>query len=324
MLDKDIIKISSIWSHNIEESIIFHILKKISKKNIQITSPNNADIIFIGPYNYNTFLDKYLKKFKKINFVKKLFPNLKAINFRRKFKPLKVYFSEEGYLGSYDFEYDFHITPLFDILNENHLRFPIWKDFIDWTDEGFPRSKYSLNGKRFGSLYDLNILMKPQGSSFLKKENKVSFITSHLNFPRNVFYNKLKEIIDVDGYGKIFNPSIKNHNSSDFYKFDILKKYRFNLCPHNLLMPGYYDEKIPDAFISKSIPITWCDNNVKKDFNPNCFINLVNFASKEIKLFRDQFEDELLLKKYSEEPLLTYKPNLDKEIDFCYKILNSL
>ena len=281
MLEKNIIKISSIWSHNIQESIIFLILKKISKKKIVFSKPDNADILFIGPYNNGTLLGKTLEKLKKNNLINNFLPNIEHLNFKRKYSPLKIYFSEEGYLHNYNFEDSFHITTLIGVENKNHLRFPIWKDFIDWSSEGLGRDNSFLNGKRFGKLYSIDHLMKPQGHEFMKKNNKICFITSHLNYPRNIFYKKLKNIIPIDGFGKTFDKKIKDHNSSTFKKIDILKNYRFNLCPHNILLPGYYDEKIPDSFYAKTVPITWCDKNVQKDFNTNCFINLNDYMDKE-------------------------------------------
>jgi hypothetical protein len=324
MLENNAIKISSIWSHNIQESVIFLILKKISKKKIIFSKPHNADILFIGPYNNGTLLGKTINKLKKNNLVNNLLPNLEFLNLKRKYNPLKIYFSEEGYLDNYDFEDSFHITTLLGINNANHLRFPIWKDFIDWSDKGFKRENNFLNGKRFGKLYSINKLMRPQGNDFMKKENKICFITSHLNYPRNIFYKKLKNINQVDGFGKFFDKRIKNHNSSNLKKIDILKNYRFNLCPHNILLPGYYDEKIPDSFYAKTIPITWCDKNVKEDFNINCMINLNDYMNDDFKELIELINSNENLKKFGDEPLILKEPNLEKEFNFLNSILEKL
>ena len=93
MLKKNIIKVSSIWSHNIEQSIIFLILKKISKKKIVFSKPNEADILFVGPYNSGTLLDKTIKKIKQKKIINKLFPNLDLLNFNRNYKPIKIFFA---------------------------------------------------------------------------------------------------------------------------------------------------------------------------------------------------------------------------------------
>lgn len=323
MLDKNIIKVSSIWSQAIEESIVFHILKKISKKRIVISNPSNADILFVGPYNKNTVLEKSINHIKKIKYLNKLLPNIDVLNFKRQYKPIKIFFSHEGYFGSYNFDEDFHINCLFGLNQDNHLRTPIWKDFIDWRSDGIIRDHRHINGRRFGKLYDVNQLLKPQGYEFLKKENKACIISSHLNFPRDILYKKLKAIIDIDGFGKFFNPKIKNHNESNFIKIDILKKYRFNLCPHNFLIPGYYDEKITDAYYCKTLPITWCDDNVNEDFNTNCFINMNEYMNKDIGELKELLSDEAKLKKFGDEPLIKKKPNLENEFNFMKKILDN-
>jgi hypothetical protein len=324
MLENNILKISSIWSHNIQESIIFLILKKISKKKIVFSKPDSADILFVGPYNSGTLVEKILKKLKKNNLINNFLPNFEVLNFKRNYNPIKIYFSEEGYLHNYNFEENFHITTLMGIKNKNHLRFPIWKDFIDWSSEGFERNNNCLNGKRFGKLYSIDKLMKPQGLEFMEKNNKITFITSHLKYPRNIFHEKFKNIFPVEGYGKIFDSNIKDHNSSNFKKIDILKNNRFNLCPHNILLPGYYDEKIPDSFYANTIPITWCDKNVKDDFNPNCFINLNDYINKDFGELKELMNSKNKLEELGSEPLIMNKPNLEKEFNFLKSILEKL
>ena len=50
-----------------------------------------------------------------------------------------------------------------------------------------------------------------------------------------------------------------------------MKDFAFNLCPHQLLYPGFYDEKVP-TFFSNCLPITWADKNIDIDFNPRLLI----------------------------------------------------
>ena len=116
--------------------------------------------------------------------------------------------------------------------------------------------------------------MRPQGNTFLNKDRKMCLITSHLNEPRKSMYEIFSKKFTVDGYGPYFDGQISNHNLSNFTKKNILEKYAFNLCPENNLYPGYYSEKIPDAFMAKCLPISWADSNINYDFNENSFINL--------------------------------------------------
>ena len=121
-----------------------------------------------------------------------------------------------------------------------------------------------------------------------------------------------------------FDKKIKNHNVSNFYKKDILKKYFFSLCPHNDIYPGYYEEKIPESFLSGCIPISWADDNISNDFNPKAFINLNNGFFNDFDNFILKIKDDDYLKKFLNEPLINYKLDLSKERDFVSKIYKAI
>ena len=83
----------------------------------------------------------------------------------------------------------------------------------------------------------------------------------------------------------------------DFKIYDVLKNYSFNLCPHNSLYPGYHDEKIVNAFISKSLAVTWADKNINFDFNDKAFINLIDYSSSNYEEICLLIKDENFLRK---------------------------
>ena len=56
---------------------------------------------------------------------------------------------------------------------------------------------------------------------------------------------------------------------------------------HNSIYPGYYDERVIDAFYFDSLPITWSDKNIAVDFNPNALINLNDYLYNFEKLVDD-------------------------------------
>ena len=141
---------------------------------------------------------------------------------------------------------------------------------------------------------------------------------------REIIYKNMLKYFIIDGYGPYFNKEIKDHNKSNFFKKNLLNNYAFNLCPENNLYPGGYSEKIPDAFASKCLPISYSDQNVNLDFNKNAFINLLDYVEDNYKEICNLLKDENYLKKFTKEPLLLKKPNLDKERVFVEKILNSL
>ena len=58
-------------------------------------------------------------------------------------------------------------------------------------------------------------------------------------------------------------------------KKELLSQYQINLCPENFIGQGYITEKIPEAFLSGCIPVTYCDpNDLKLDFNHKAVVNL--------------------------------------------------
>ena len=103
-----------------------------------------------------------------------------------------------------------------------------------------------------------------------------------------------------------------------------MTNYAFNLCPENSLFPGYYTEKVPEAFLCKTLPISWMDNNVKFDFNEKSFVNLLNYSKDNYLEIIHLLKDNSFLKKFVNEPLLLKEPNLENEISFVKKIINCI
>jgi hypothetical protein len=320
------IKISSLFNFtDWNSSVIFKLFNTLSKKKIEYVTPDQADILVIGPYDINSVKKRttnyFLKRFKRLKLEEK-FPNLDIYSFKRNYKPLRIFFSFENF--RYDsIRADYYITSDLGISNENHLRFPSWKDYIDWSSENIFRDRNTLNSQRFGSYWNLDDLIKPLGDDFLKRKKEFCIFTSHLVEPRRSIYLKFSKNFKVDGYGPYFNKSIENHNSSDFKTQDILKNYAFNLCPQNSLYPGYYTEGLVNAFVSKVLPITWADKNINLDFNEKSFINLLDYTSSDYEEVCHLIQDQNFLKKFSNEPLLFKKPNLENEKIFIQKILSN-
>jgi len=318
------IKMSFLFNYDMRNTLIFELFKIFSKKKIEIVPVDQCDILIFGPYDTYSIKRKFLKFIKKkVKKIENFFPNIDFYLINRKIKPLKVFHTFENYYPTVDIQYDFAITSYLGVDNKNHLRFPMWKEHIDWSHLGIKKD-LSDGTKRFGSFYNIQDLMKPQGNTFLNKERKICLITSHLNEPRKSMYEIFSKKFIVDGYGPYFDKKIFNHNLSDFNKQNILGKYTFNLCPENNLYPGYYSEKIPDAFIGKCLPLSWADNNVNHDFNENSFINLLNYSKDNYDEICNLLGDDNFLKKYTNQPLILKEPSLNDEINFITKMISSL
>lgn len=318
------LKISYVWLPNFEDTVIFHLLSILSKKEIKIVPPLECDILFIGPGDAFSFKRKIYNiiKEKFILNIEKKFQNLDLYTFNRKFKPIRVSFATESVRNNF-VKSDYSISSELGVNNKNHLRFPYWKEHINWSHENVSRKNNSANVKRFGFFHDLDILMRPQGEEFLKKKDMCIF-SSHMAEPRLSIYESFSKEFKLDGYGPYFDKKLKNHNTSSFTKLEVMKKYSINLCPENIIYPGCYSEKVTDSFIGKCLPVTCMDTNVKEDFNDRAFINLANHFSDNFQSIKNLLKDPIFLKKFTSEPLITSKPNLDNEKLFIEKLITDI
>jgi hypothetical protein len=313
------IKIAILWVGNFRESLLFKLIENITNKKIEIVSIENSDILIFGPYDPHYIKRKFFNLVKnKFYFLNNVFPNLDLYLLNRKIKPLRIFYSHEAYPLP-DIYYDYSITTHLGISNETRLRFPLWKDLIDWSHLAIKRELNQFM-KRFDNFYNIKELMSPQGDFFMGKKREICLFSSHLNEPRKSMYFSLLKNFKVDGYGPYFDEKIKDHNSSSFSKKEVLKQYAFNLCPENVLCPGFYTEKVPEAFLGKSLPITWSDNNISLDFNEKSFINLLNYSKNNYLEINSLLKDDGFLKKFTTEPLLLKEPDLTEEIKFLKKI----
>jgi hypothetical protein len=201
---------------------------------------------------------------------------------------------------------DYSISFDLGISNPHHIRMPYWMEMVDWSEEGVIGNQ----NPRFGCLLNLERLCSPLGEDFLNRPQKVAIFASHLREPRGTLLEAVKRHIEVVEFGKSFNPQIKNHTESGLIKFDELQHFAFNLCPENGMHPGYYTEKIPEAFMAGCLPITWVDENVKADFNPLAFINLAPMSENYFSNLGNILHSKDILLSYAQQPLFLKRPSL--------------
>lgn len=284
-------------------SLVPLIIQSLGYK-IYWVSPIRSDLLIYGSfYDVNSPRMRWLPRAWRgqasalVDFVQK---ELK----KRRIQPLTLFHTGENLRhdhikADYAISHDIHASL------DRHFRLPYWMEVVDWSHEGIIGN---IN-PRYGELLQLKKLQAPLGNQFLHREQKAALITSHLREPRASCFEVLKKFMPVDGMGPYFDIQIKNHHSSDFQKKNILQNYAYNLCPENSTHSGYVTEKIPEAFASGCLPITYVDESVSIDFNPKAMINM--------KVFRDEQYDGLqkilshrFLEAYSQEPLIVQKPSL--------------
>ena len=318
------LKVSYIWGHNnFKELLIPKIITNYFNFNIIWTDPLDCDLLLIGPYKK---FGKILKKiYSKSNFLSAdVFNNLERRVFFRKNKPITLFYSRENERSSFE-KTDYSIGSDFNYeKNENYLRIPIWKDYCDWSDFGIANSPLkTLNALRFGEHYSIKAMLEPIGNKIVPEEKNLCCFFSNLNFIRNQYLEMIKKYFKIDGYGSAFDPNILGHNQSNFQKKDIMKNYLINFCPENELYPGWYTEKVPDAFLAGNIALTWADQNIRTDFNKKSFINLNDYRIDELDILFKELKSNDFISKFYKEPLLLDPINIDREILFCKKILSN-
>lgn len=212
---------------------------------------------------------------------------------------------------------DFSISFDLSVRSDKHFRFPYWMELVDWSHEGLSGNQ----NLRFGQLLNISKMIQPLGRSFLARPQNCAIFSSHLREPRATLFNAVSELIPLTGYGPYFDKSIVNHHQSGFNKIDSLQNFAFNLCPENGLYPGYYTEKIPEAFQAGCLPLAWADANVCVDFNPEAFINLEPMTWQNFEPLKEIINSPAKLGAYAEQPLLLKEPSIEPFRDFLREIV---
>jgi Glycosyltransferase family 10 (fucosyltransferase) C-term/Alpha-(1,3)-fucosyltransferase FucT N-terminal domain len=275
------------------------------------TQRDQAELVIYGPFQRpDSHQDRYVPK--------PLRPLLKRFRSRTSSGQQAVTLFQTGENLRHDHvAADFAISFDLAIAGNRHLRLPYWMEQLDWTHEGVVGTRNA----RFGQLLDIRRLMQPLGNAFLSRPRKAAFFSSHLREPRHTLYAALQALVKVDGFGSQFDATIAHHSASSIEKMNILRDYAFNLCPENSMYPGYYTEKIPEAFHAECLPIGWVDSNVKADFNPDAFINLAPMTQSGFCELASLLQNDVALQQYAAQPLLTQTPSLDALKTFLLEIV---
>ena len=291
---------------------LFPIIAQSLGYQLHWVKPTAADLLILGP-----FLNGSRKK---LSWCPKPFrPSVQSmINLvpARNHEPLRVFHSAEN-LRHDTVASDYSITFDLNIVSSNHFRLPYWMEMIDWSHEGVVGNA----NPRYGQLMKIERLMQPLGKRFLEKPKAAAFLSSHIREPRKTLFEALQQVMPVTGFGAYFNKDIENHHKSGFLKQELLQEFGFNLCPETGMYPGYYTEKIPEAFFADCLPITWTDENVKVDFNPNAFINLAPMAWSNYAQLKEIINSPTLLECYSSQALMIKPPSIEPFRAFVKKIL---
>jgi hypothetical protein len=299
------IRISSIGTpSDYRLSLIPIILQSLGYR-IDWVKPSQADLLILGP-----FANPLIKEMRWCP--KPLRPLFKPVNDALKSaltqvqnKPLTLFHTAENYRHDF-WAADYSISFDLAVSSSAHFRLPYWMEMIDWSHEGVTGNE----NPRYGSLLNIERLMQPLGRTYQEKNWRALFLSSHLREPRKTLLQVLKRHMSVECRGPFFDLGIQNHHQSGFLKKELLKNFAVNLCPENGLYPGYYSEKIPEAFYADCLPISWTDSNVSVDFNPDAFINLAPLTSSNFEELSAIVESAKNSEKYASQHLLKVSPSI--------------
>lgn len=291
------------------ESLIPRIIESLGFS-IDWSKSKNVDLRILGPNHVEKKTHRWVPK--------PLRPLLSAIKNPKNNRPSGISIFQTGENVRQDFiEADFSFTFDLAINSPNHLRHPYWMEVVDWRHEGISETK----NIRFGEPISLNRLAQPLGHKFIKKQHQIALFSSHLREPRRALFEAASRIFPTKGFGPYFDKKITHHNSSGIFKKDILNSFAFNLCPENGMHPGYYTEKIPEAFMADCLPLTWTDTNVDVDFNPDAIINLAPMMASNFEELPQILHSKPMLQNFADQPLILKIPNLELHKKFIKEII---
>jgi hypothetical protein len=209
----------------------------------------------------------------------------------------------------YSLSYDF------DTYGDRNCRLPGWYRHLSWP--GYARKPRVIGGNTvhgFEPLVDVDSLYRPRPlPGAADRELFCCFVASFREGHRMLAVERLREVGRVDVFGLVAGAPYQAS------KFELLSRYRFNLCFEASIFPGWYTEKVLHAWVGGCIPLYHSDGWFVRDFNPRALINRINFGTL------DEFVSHVaavnasrsaMLELY-DQPLLTGKrPSLDESVDF--------
>jgi hypothetical protein len=214
-----------------------------------------------------------------------------------------------GYSHSLSFDYDTY--------GGRNLRLPIWYARLAWP--GFiqkPR-KPNFHNHGYEDLISIDSLTRGRTLDMSQKTKFCAMIAGNPEGLRVNLFNSISEYRKVNGYGNMFNRPLRKS------KFDLLKDYKFSLCPENSIYNGYVTEKLIDAYAGGTVPLYSGDEAAAWDFNGWSFLNYQNTCDMDRFVDDVRVWDESLehYKFTYEQPLLKEVPILDDVIAFVRNIV---
>ena len=220
--------------------------------------------------------------------------------------------------------YGYSLSSDFDSYGRRNCRLPYWYGQLKWPGM-IPERRLRAPGDPHGfePPAEIDSLLHPRSLAGSADRERFCCLVAANPEPHRMFSaQQLSRIERVDLYGRIAG---KAHEGS---KYDLLSNYRFNICFENSIFPGYYTEKLLQAWVGGCVPLYYADPWFAADFNPKAAINRANFRS--LQEFADHVAEinstRAAMVEIVNQPLLTKRPTLDAAVQFlrqaCIEIAN--
>ncbi len=209
--------------------------------------------------------------------------------------------------------YRYSISSDVDSYGGRNCRVPWWYAHLQWP--GYCAQSRVPNPENHGyePPVEIDSLLRPSlALAEPPRQRFCCFVAGNPEPYRMWSAERLSAIDKVDLFGNVAGRPLQTS------KYEILPRYRFNLCFENSIFPGYYTEKPLQAWAAGCIPLYFSDPWYTMDFNPRAMINRIDFASL------DEFAAHVAAVNASpqrqaailEQPLLPQCPSLEPAVAF--------
>ena len=215
----------------------------------------------------------------------------------------------------------YSISGDFDSYGGRNCRVPYWYAHLHWPEYVPDQTAPGSNNHGFELPVEIEALLHPRSVRPGRDDDLFCcYVANNPELHRQLCVERLSRVGRVDVYGNIANRPWRSS------KYDLLRRYRFNLCFENSIFPGYYTEKLIHAWVGGCVPLYYSDHWYSSDFNPKAMINRINFS--DLDAFVEHValvnKSRSALSEIFDQPLLTTRPILDPAIDFLRKACDQI
>lgn len=199
---------------------------------------------------------------------------------------------------------------------------PFWYSRLAWPGFSYVNEREDgINTHGYEELIPIDALLRPRKApSNLVSRRFCCSVAGNPEPLRLNLYMALNQYKKVDGYGKLFNKPLFAS------KFDILRNYKFCLCPENSYFKSYITEKVFDAWHGGTIPIWYGPNEAACGLNTSAFLNYathLNISALIKDVIRLDSNHEDYLQTYAQQ-LLTKAPEIEPVVHFLASAIQTI